>query len=222
MASFIRPDSPPPRQPSPDILPTPLPHPRRAPSQPRIRVQSPHGLRRNIHAVRSMDLANERGKFAFEDGDNFNSPVSRARQRTTSTHTSRSSPRCSPSPCNRDYLPGSESHKRTLSVAIPSPVPSPTPTMVSSWPPAPSVKPSPYVTNGIACPKPVSLKPIVFDQPDGLGITERSSPGLHQKSSRSSLKVPPLEKHRNMGIACLRFFGIKPQSKQPPTDAVTL
>jgi hypothetical protein len=67
MSIFVRPDSPPPRQRSPDIAPAPLPyphHPRRVASQPKIRAVSPArppGLQlptRTVHSARSYDHIN--------------------------------------------------------------------------------------------------------------------------------------------------------------------
>jgi hypothetical protein len=224
MSIFTRPDSPPPRQPSPDILPTPLPHPRRLPSQPKIRVQLPHPSR-SLHSMRSMDFTNEGGRMVSEDGHDSRS-LPRTRKRTRSTFTSSSTPRSSPSPCpsTTDYLPDPVNHNRTLSVAIPSPSPSPTPTMVCSVPPLPSSKPSVVASsNNIVCPKPVSLRPILFDQTDGLAAIDLQTAGFQRKLSKSNSKrLPPLEKHKNVGLACLRFFGIKSQLKQSPNDVTSV
>jgi len=221
MSIFTRPDSPPPRQPSPDILPTPLPHPRHFSSQPKIRVQLPH-ITRSLHSMRSMDFTNEGGRIVSEDGHDSRS-MPRTRKRTRSTFTSSSTPRSSPSPCPSatDCLPDPVTHNRTLSVAIPSPSPSPTPTMVCSAPPLPSSKLSAVASsNNIVCPRPVSLRPILFDQVDGLDV---QTAGFQRKSSKSNSKrVPPLEKHKNVGLACLRFFGIKPQVKQSPKDVTSV
>lgn len=225
MSIFVRPDSPPPRQPSPDILPAPLPHPRHLSSRPKIRVQSAHPQGPCLHPMRSMDFSSEGGRTESDDGHDFHS-MPRSRQRTRSTFTTSSTPRSSPSPCpsTADYLASYDQHKRTYSVAIPSPAPSPTPTMVCSVPPLPSFKQS--VTsrsNKIVYSKPVSLKPTVFDQTDGLSTTDPHSAGLHRKLSNISLKrVAPLEKHKDVGLACLRFFRVNSRSKHSSNDATNV
>lgn len=223
--SFFRPDSPPPRQPSPDILPAPLPHPRHQTSHPRIRVDSPRSHGRFLRAMHSMDLTSERATMARGPGGG----PAWTNQRTQSTHTSsstptpRSSPGISPCPSPTSHAPSPVGYKRALSVSIPSPAPSPTPTMVSLFPP-PS-KSGACASNGIACPQPVSLKRIVFEQTEGLGVTDRR-PTTHllEKPSQSSLRSlpPPLDKPKNVGIACLRFFGIKSNPKQESSDVAGL
>ena len=78
MSIFVRPDSPPPRQPSPDIAIAPLPyphHPRRVASQPKIRVVSPShppGLHspRTVQPVRSYDHMTK----AHENNNTFLTP----------------------------------------------------------------------------------------------------------------------------------------------------
>lgn len=252
---FVRPDSPPPRQPSPDFFPAPLPyphHPRRIASHPKIRVHTPtippglHGRTKTLQSARSCDVLSSR---LAESRD----PQSSSTRSPKLTVSSMSSPRSSPASSARnspDFVPH---HRRTLSVAFATPESSrsasPTATAVEHHiqqvPPVPSV---PYRYTGpqhIICPTPVALnKPIIFTQRNSADATVEEihfqvpvpstpSPPLSDEKpkTRSSVEsegaaaapVPPLEKHKSMGIACLKFFGIRSNSarQSPPRPAVT-
>ncbi|KAF8974433.1 hypothetical protein BDZ97DRAFT_1911615 [Flammula alnicola] len=231
MSIFVRPDSPPPRQPSPDILPTPLPyphHPRRVPSQPKIRVHSPtvppglHTRTQTLHSPRSCDFFTNKA----ENSDDGHSSLDTTRKRTRSTVTSTlagssltSTPSTSRSPSLRNSPDFAPHHRRTLSVAFPSQSPpsSPSPAPSDSAPPVPSV---PYRYTGpkhIVSPKPVACTPIVLPEVD----EHRSDvyyppPTLERKPTPV---LPALEKHKSMGIACLKFFGIRTPSRQPRVAA---
>ncbi|KAF9534199.1 hypothetical protein CPB83DRAFT_889202 [Crepidotus variabilis] len=216
MAQFQRPESPPPRQPSPDITLEALPHPRRVASQPKIRVHTPtiRGSNRTLHSMRSVDFLRDGHRTPVsttsEDGHSIASLPS-PRQRTRSSYLSPSSP----SPSSPSSSPSPRNHRRTLSVAIPSPSPSPTPTMVQPLPPVPSV---PAIYKGqstIICPQPVSYKPYMLTPTDS-EVTARSPPSA-SPSLLSVKGLPPLEKHKNMGVACLRFFRIKAKSPSSVT-----
>ncbi|PPQ83278.1 hypothetical protein CVT25_004018 [Psilocybe cyanescens] len=252
---FVRPDSPPPRQPSPDFLPAPLPyphHPRRIASQPKIRVHSPsippglHGRNKTLQSARSCDFVSSRPSESRDEQDPRCSSSSsssdhglrhfRARTRSPNlTVSSMSSPRSSPGPSARnspDFIPH---HRRTLSVAFAFPSTpssrSTSPTAVDSQvPPVPLV---PYRYTGpqhIVCPTPLPLnKPIIFTNRDVevaeilLEVPSTPSPPLGEKASEGKDVLPPLEKHKSMGMACLKFFGIRSTStrQSPPRPAVT-
>jgi len=219
--SFFRPESPPPRQPSPALSPAPLPHPRRQPSQPRVRVHPPLSHGHTLLAMRSMDLTSERIRMGRTFGDTSDS-APQTRQRTRSTHTPTGSPTethssTGLSPCHSPR-PRVPTPKRTLSASFPSPSPSPTPTMVSPF--SPSLKSVvACASDGIACPRP--LKPFMFEHTEGPGLPDQQ-PTKHLRLKPSLRSLPPLEKPKHVGIACLRFFGIKTHPKKISGDVTGL
>jgi len=194
MSIFVRPDSPPPRAPSPEFtlasLPCPPP-PRRVHSQPKIRVHSPASLHpptKRLHGARSYDVIKHRQAADSDDGHSVPSPT------TTSS---------SPIPSLYD-----SSTKRSVSVA---------PSSSSSTPRTGS--PPPAQSSASSFVFPVS-KHFTVDQPaQPVPVT---IPTLKSKPSKASL--PPLERHKNMGVACLRFFGVRfpstTKSPRPPSAAV--
>jgi len=263
MASFYaRPDSPPPRQPSPDILPPSLPHPpRRISSQPRIHVQPPPGLAghertKTLHSARSYDFLSPRTRPSTfpEDDERRSLRSGRRPSRSNLTVSPVSSPRSSPSSSVRstpDFVPR---HRRNPSVAfnLSSASSSPSPnffkhsdTHLQAQAPPAVVSLTPYRYTGpqhIICPKPVSLTTPTIIIPDivDVDVTPRvqqfepetqpdmphpiSIPTQMREFKASSYKpdpvLPPLEKHKSMGIACLKFFGIRPHSSRQPSSAV--
>ena len=203
-----RPDSPPPRQPSPDILPAPLPyprHPRRIHSQPKIKIHPspalPPGLRPK--PARSYD-------FLRTDTDN-----SSARKQTQSilAPSSTQSTPCSsraPSVKNVHFAP---THRRTLSVAFPSPPSTPSPA------PSEHSLTVPYRYTGprhIVSPQPVSAVPIVLPDLDLPRSGVRFPPAALPEDTVTQAP-PALERHKSMGMACLKFFGIRSPARRPQT-----
>jgi hypothetical protein len=185
MSIFVRPDSPPPRQPSPDILPEPLPyphHPRRIPSRPKIRV----------HSARSYDFLSIKQESLSDDGH------------------------CS----LRSARPRIRSNLNVSPVTTPSS--SPAPSLTFSHSPS-----APYRYTGpkhIICPKPVSCTPITIPE---LDLSANSSPTLPLPAPPSPVAekkptLPPLQKPKSMGIACLKFFGIRTSPNQPQSGVTAM
>ncbi|KAF9476479.1 hypothetical protein BDN70DRAFT_167387 [Pholiota conissans] len=236
MSLFVRPDSPPPRQPSPDILPVPLPyphHPRRIASQPKIRVHSPgplvppglQGRNKTLYTARSCDFPQvemPREKSPFSDDGH--SSIQSARERTHSTATPTltvssvpNTPSSSRPPSVKSSLEFAPRHRRTMSVAFPNPPASPS---LAQNERSLSVPEVPYRYTGprrIVLPQPVSTTPVIMlpdiDQP---GSEVRFPP----RTTTEKPRLPPLEKHKSMGVACLKFFGIRSASRRPPNDRV--
>ncbi|KAF8165231.1 hypothetical protein B0H34DRAFT_229558 [Crassisporium funariophilum] len=220
MSIFVRPDSPPPRQPSPDITPAPLPyphHPRRVASQPKIRVHSPTmppGLyppTRSLQSVRSYEYL---GRTETKSSDDGHSSLKSARCRTRSTHaaSSLSSPRSSPDPSPRgspDLVPR---HRRSFSMAVAPQFPS----VQSRAPPVPAVPTSASIGKPILSPQPVLSRPIYL--PD---IDEMASHVSSRRKPQPKPTLPTLEKPRSMGITCLQFFGLRIAPKQSQQTSVT-
>ncbi|KIM46064.1 hypothetical protein M413DRAFT_441127 [Hebeloma cylindrosporum] len=180
MSIFVRPDSPPPRQPSPDIIPEPLPyphHPRRIPSRPKIR----------IHSARSYDFLSIKQETLSDDG---HCSLRSARPRTRS---------------NLNVSP------------VTTPSSSPAPSSTYSHPPS-----VPYHYTGpkhIICPKPVSCIPITLPE-----LTHPSPvlPGPPVPIMDKKPTPPPLQKPKSMGIACLKFFGIRTSPSQPQSGVTAM
>ncbi|CAA7259877.1 unnamed protein product [Cyclocybe aegerita] len=257
MSFFARPDSPPPRAPSPDVLPEPLPchrHPRRVASQPKVRSphHSPalppglHARTRTLQSARSADVLSIRSKSSDDSHSSVHSLTMRpVKTRTTlgvyDSPSPRSTPSTSPSPTpspassSRNSPDFTRRHRRTLSVVVPHPGSlSPNTTTDSLLPPVPSV-PAAYTYTGpkhIICPKPMSFTPIYLPDIEELShpppvapprttvrvnAVEQKSPTGTTASKTPSPPLPPLEKHRSMGIACLKFFGrgMRKQQQQP-------
>ncbi|KAF4619310.1 hypothetical protein D9613_005333 [Agrocybe pediades] len=261
---FVRPESPPPRQPTPDLLPPSLPHPpRRVSSQPRIRVNPPPGLssagydrKKTLHSARSYDFLSTRPNTSPQpDIDDRRSLHSSRRPSRSNLSASPVSTACSsPSPSLRssdDFVPR---HRRNLSIAYNlssgSSSPSPNffkhsnlPLPAEPLPPVDSLTPYRYTGSGqhIICPKPIALTAptiyipdIVNDEPTPRrGVEVERVPEVHhvdtipdqmqefKKSSYAADSVlPPLEKHKSLGIACLKFFGIRTQANRHPSSAV--
>ena len=174
MSIFVRPDSPPPRQPSPDILPEPLPYPRhpcRVSSRPKVR----------IHSARSYDFLSINPESLSDDG---HCSLRSARPRTRS---------------NLNISP------------LTTPSSSPAPSSHSSSP-----APVPYRYTGpqhIVCPKPVSSTPITLTE-----LNPSSPCSMTEKKPT----LPPLPKPKSMGIACLKFFGIRTSPSQPQSGVTAM
>jgi hypothetical protein len=185
MSIFVRPDSPPPRQPSPDITPAPLPyphHPRRVASQPKIRVVSPSrppGLQspiRTIQPVRSYDHMSK----THNDDSGFLTPRTRTSPKSRIQQPSRA-PELTPP------------HMSTLTVHV-CPVANSSPAASSSKRTLRS--------------HPNSFESLYLPQIDEMG----ASAIPHCKAPSTSV-LPPLDKHKSLGMACLRFFRIRTSSR---------
>lgn len=184
MSIFVRPESPPPRQPSPDITLAPLPyphHPRRATSQPKIRVYSPsrppglHPPTRTVQPARSYDHITR----AHDDHNSLIAPRKR-------TYTS--------SEAHADL---NSRYGSTLTVAV---------TRRSSVHVCPIPNPPASAASGSK--RTLRPQPHSFDS-----LYHIDEMGVNQRKSPSKPALPPLEKHKNLGMACLRLFRFRNSSR---------
>ena len=194
MSIFVRPDSPPPRQPSPDITPTPLPyphHPRRVASQPKFRPVSPArppGLQlptRTVQPARSYDHITN----AYSDDNDLS--TSRKRAPPTSRMQQPFGPGLNPR--QMSTLTVTAVHRRS-SVHV---------CQVAN-PPLPPSGPKRTLR-----PHPNSFDSLYLPEMDANAIPQRKLP--------SKPVLPPLKKQKSLSMACLRFFRFRnsPQSQKP-------
>jgi hypothetical protein len=192
MSIFVRPDSPPPRQPSPDIPPAPLPyphHPRRAVSQPKIKVYSPSrppGLQsptKTIKPVRSYDQNSLRA--SRKETYPMQQPL--------------------PSRSGAELKSTLQAVPRRLSSAHVRPV---------ANPPLPSV-PAASNSKRTLRPQPNSFDSLYLPHVDDIGAN-----ALPQRKSPSKPVLP--EKNKSLGLACLWFFRSRNSSRysQSPVAAI--
>jgi len=221
MSIFIRPDSPPPRMPSPDIIPEPLSSP---PIHSRSRTTSRRCLRlplqsqtapippcligsplldKTLLSTRSCDHLREKanpGQWA--DGEAFGP---RGTLNVSPPTTPRSLPLPSPTDGSSNFRRG---HRRTLSFAIPYRSPPPSPTIASRPPPVPPIPAfvlSPTDKKPILHTQPTRLIPIYLPEPEAISpISEVSiSP---RKQNRS---IPAPRREKSTGMTCLKFFSLR-------------
>jgi hypothetical protein len=192
MSIFVRPDSPPPRQPSPDIPPTPLPypnHPRRVVSHPRIRAVSPTrppGLQlptRTIQYARSYDHITS----AHSDTTKRAPPTLRMQQPFGPELNTR----------HMSSLTVTAVHRRASVHVCPV-----------ANPPLPPSGPK-----RILRPHPNSF--------DSLYLPEMDASAIPQLKSPSKSVFPSLKKHKSLSIACLRFFRIRNSSQSENVATTT-
>lgn len=185
MSIFVRPESPPPRQPSPDIALAPLPyphHPRRVVSQPKIRAISPArppGLQsptRTVHYARSYDHITSNSLL-----------TPRRRAPPTLRMQQPFGPELTPR--HISTLTVTAVHRRA-SVHI-CPV---------ANPPLP-----PSGAKRTLRPHPNSF--------DSLYLPEMDSSAIPQRKPPSKSVLPSLKKHKSLSMACLRFFRIRNSSQ---------
>jgi hypothetical protein len=201
MSIFTRPDSPPPRQPSPEFVPTPLPSPhlrarlRKSSSKQSLGPSSPSippGLsapRNFIHSSRSYDHLDERTE----------------RRRRTSSNPM-SGP-ITPRPLTQNYptsLSVDHGRRRNLSQATPYRSPPPSPAIS---PPPPPVPPIPAFV--LTPPKedkpthpPQSMSGLIR-LPDLDNVSPLSESTF---IPRQHPKVPP---PKHSGMTCLKFFSLR-------------
>lgn len=213
MSIFVRPDSPPPRQPSPDILfaPLPCPHPRRVLSQPKMGLHSPvvpPGLdtpTRTVQSSRSFDGLNRQRTTPLKNGQNMwtgSCPRIQAGARG-----SPSSP--SPPMSTRQIVQHGQSPSGALT---PSPSPSLTPSLNIAQPSPSCTTPRSWLEP--ICSEPVSLKkPVIIRRID----LEEGRPDTPAAFLERKQILPALEKHKSMGMMCLKFFGLRGSPSQHRT-----
>ena len=200
MSIFVRPDSPPPRQPSPEIPHAPLPyphHPRRAISQPKIKPVSPArppGLQlpvRTVQSARSYDQ------------------IPSARSADDSLLT----PRKRTPPTLKMQQPfGQEIHPRHMSTTL-------TVTTVHRRAsvhvcPVANPPPPPSDPKRNLRPHPNSFDSLYLPEMHANAIPQRKPPS-------KSVLPPPLKKHKGLSMACLRFLRIRNPSQSEKIATTT-
>jgi hypothetical protein len=232
MSFFTRPDSPPPRQPSPDFIPAPLPSPhlrarlRHSSSKQSLPSYSPSlppGLNpvprapKPLTSMRSCDHINGRSRTGEE--------YERRRTRSTLTASPPTTPRSLTAP-STSRASDERPHRRCLSSAIPYLSPPPSPTISLAPPPVPPI-PAFVLTPPAADvksprrPQPMSITPIRLSELDNLPPLSPST-CLSQKQSRPSPPLPTStpEKHRSVGMTCLKFFSLRNSRQRSPRATV--
>lgn len=229
MSIFARPDSPPPRQPSPDFLPAPLPSPhlrgrlRHSSSKqsfPSYSPPVPPGLNpaprshKTIPSMRSYDHINGRNRTGEE--------YERKRTRSTLTASPPTTPRSLPIPSS-SRASEERPHRRCLSSAIPYRSPPPSPTISLAPPPVPPIPafvltpPADMKTRSRSL-HPMSLTPIRLPELDNL--PPLSEPTYRsQKQSRPQPPTPSPEKPKS-GMTCLKFFSLRNSRQKSNRAAV--
>ncbi|TFK29388.1 hypothetical protein FA15DRAFT_752837 [Coprinopsis marcescibilis] len=220
MSFYARPDSPPPRQPSPEPVHTPLPSPHlRARDRLRPRTSSPlvpPGLAppRTLVQSKSCDHLSADAEAARTEA---------ARLGVSGTQTLRRRVRSNLEPAKYSYEPASSesstpSHRRTFSVAHSSGLGSPA---IPPVPPLPdSARGSPVFkasnVTPIYLPDLHELSPASEKRPSERKASKRPSIiSLSSLASRSSSPPSPTEKQpRNIGMTCLKFFSLHKSSSR--------
>ncbi|RDB22589.1 hypothetical protein Hypma_010054 [Hypsizygus marmoreus] len=220
MSIFTRPDSPPPRQPSPDIVHAPLPSPhlraRQRTSSSQLSMSSyspatPPGLRplnhprRPILTVRSYDHLSERVRAEKHE------EPQRRKTRSNLSASPPTTPRSLPIPSATqfsDYPP----HRRCLSNAIPYRSPPASPTIAVPPPPVPPIPAfvlsPPAEIKSVHRPRPKVIMPIHLPELENISPLSESMCMPHKRSPSSP------EKQRSVGMTCLRFFSLRNSKKR--------
>lgn len=218
MSVFVRPDSPPPRQPSPDITYTPLNPPAHSRSRrrPRLSMQptsgravGPQFSERILHSMRSYDHISENAKC--KRLANKQDIGSKSKSRGTPLISPPTTPRSLPtsSPPRSPSLSGKLGHRRSLSFAIPYRSPPPSPTIASPPPPVP---PIPAFALNPTDKKPVlqrlPLQPIVT--PIYLPDFDTISPVAtsHRKQSFTA-RLSSGHGETGTAMTCAKFFSLR-------------
>ncbi|TFK43419.1 hypothetical protein BDQ12DRAFT_178919 [Crucibulum laeve] len=237
MSIFIRPDSPPPRQPSPEPLSTPLPSPPpRYSKRDRTSSKRPHQSRaaapmfppglhpfpdahRSLLSIRSCDNMRDK-ENRHRVGVQEEEPT---RKRTRSTLNASAYPRVAsshnPIPLSSEYQP----RHRSLSYAIPYRSPPPSPTLAAAPPPVP---PLPVFTlsspahKPTACPRTQPITPIYLPDMEQLSpISELPAPLFSSPKLQRPSSAP--EKRGGIGMTCFKFFSLGNASQRGQRTTAT-
>ena len=198
MSIFDRSDSPPPRQPSPDITLAPLPyphHPRRVVSQPKIIAVSPRPARppglqlptRTVHSARSYDHISS----AHSDNSLLTRKQTPPRLRIEQPFGPELNPR------HMSALTVTAVRRRASVHVCPV-----------ANPPLPPSSPKRTLR-----PHPNSFDSLYLPEMDATAIPQRKPP--------SKSVFPTLKKHKSLSMACLRFFRIRNSSQSEKITTTT-
>ncbi|KAJ7044480.1 hypothetical protein C8F04DRAFT_587834 [Mycena alexandri] len=205
MSLFCRPDSPPPRSPSPDVMLAPLPPPRRTSARPpRLSLQSTDCRPKMDKPQRSLASTRSYGDL---------------RQSASPRSASRSRAIVSAPATPRSFAPSSPSgssfrraHRRTLSSASPYRSPPASPTLSSPPPPVP---PIPAFVLSPTDKKPVIRAPaptrILLPEwehfPIAPDLASPRKPRTPTSARRTGMQAPTM--------TCSTFFALHNQSQRP-------
>ncbi|KAF9464430.1 hypothetical protein BDZ94DRAFT_1256418 [Collybia nuda] len=212
MSFFSRPDSPPPRQPSPDFLPAPLPSPH---LRARLRHSSSKHSLPNYSPSLPPGLTPDLFPRYMRSYDHINASIDgfeRKRARSALTASPPTTPRSLPVPSS-SRASDERPHRRCLSSAIPYRSPPPSPTISLAPPPVPPIPAfvlTPLVD--IKSPprqKPSLTTPIHLPELDNLPSLPQPTRRSRKQSRPLPLSTPSPEKHRSVGMTCLKFFSIR-------------
>jgi hypothetical protein len=208
MPSHVRPDSPPPPMPSPQLVPTPLPSPplisrrrtssRRQPHTPSPHFLGPPHLEKRIHTSRSCSTLHTRPDCRNAlNGDEFGT----GKLSVSPPTTPRSLPIPIPTSSSRR-----RSHRQSLCFAVPYRSPPPSPTIASPPPPVP---PIPAFALGPTDKKPTLHPPQAPPTPvyiPELSISSREP--VSKASARKQVRsvIPP---RAESGMTCVQFFALR-------------
>ncbi|KAK0498603.1 hypothetical protein EDD18DRAFT_94464 [Armillaria luteobubalina] len=199
MPSSYRPQTPPPRLPSPDIAYTPLGPP------PRRHLRPTQGDRLT---ARSCDSLSQKARSALSKTPSKSS-LKPAREPTTP----RSLPAPSPPPRSPSFRP---THRRSLSFAIPYRSPPVSPTLASTPPPVPPIPA--FALN------PTDKKPVIRAPPSPI-VTPIYLPDFDAISPIAptpSQRAVPQKRHvpapSTIGMTCFKFFKSR-NAHIPPRSA---
>lgn len=220
---FTRPDSPPPRQPSPEFVPTPLPSPHlrlRNSSQklspsPSLSPLVPPGLNarqsRHLVSTRSDDHLSEK---ANSRRDAVHQDSGRRRTRSTLNVSPPTTPRSLPLPSPSPSHTFRRGHRRCLSFAVPYLSPPPSPTTAPLPPPVPPI-PAFALTPGDAKStvhlQPTPITPIRLPELDTMSPLSPTPSFLPRKKGKSSSTS---DGRKNTAMTCWKFFSLRNSSSQ--------
>lgn len=234
MSIFVRPLSPPPRQPSPDFVPTPLPSPhihtraRTSSQQFSGRVSSsntpshPPGLdippSRRLAIARSCDHLADRARVLRQELHPHHIPRrTRSNLQQLPPHLT-NYPVTAPSPSSSASEHRDSQRKTSFSTSscshssnsvFPPPVPRVPTSLLSS-----------KESKTILHPRPVNVSSVRFPELDASSHCSNDVPSLMPRKLCKSPPVPH-EKHKILGMTCLRFFSLRGSSHKH-TSAATI
>lgn len=216
MPMYARPDSPPPRAPSPVLTHIPLPSP---PPRNRGRVASARSLKPRGHSrspglhqlitARSCDhMSNSQNDICDRDSEE----LARTRNRSTLTLPSLTLSHSLSIPASSHPTEFKPRHRRSLSFAIPYRSPPLNPTVASPPPPVPPMPEfmlsSPKVKPVSAYPATLTITPIYLPDIDEFSpISE--TPTLVSNSLETKALHYSQQKRRGVGMTCLKFFALR-------------
>jgi len=207
MSIFTRPDSPPPRQPSPDFVPAPLPSPH---LRARLHKSSSKQSLSNYSPSVPPGLHPSLAPHNFVRSTRSCEHLNEGRKRTSSTPILSPIPRSLPQlaiPSTSLSVDHGRPNRRFLSHATPYRSPPPSPTIHSPPPPVPPIPPFVIATTKYKpthTPQPMSTPIHIPDFGYVSPLPESTS--LPQQNPKVH---PSPQKHSAVRMTCLKFFSLR-------------